>query len=87
MLIASTYRKLMRQPSWKTSENIAEEDDEDELKREEMRNRVLLESLADEGHDLRKVSSGMVIRVEDTSPSMTSNDPTFTESSSNHNLK
>ncbi|RKP09686.1 hypothetical protein THASP1DRAFT_22497 [Thamnocephalis sphaerospora] len=84
ILIAATYRQLMRKPSWKAGDMPDDDDDDDDdedssldpvLKRQEMGARVLMESLADEGHGLRNVASGTAIRVEDSASAITEPSP------------
>ncbi|RKP26144.1 hypothetical protein SYNPS1DRAFT_28151 [Syncephalis pseudoplumigaleata] len=84
ILIAATYRQLMRKPSWKVSsgDGVDEEEEEDEededggalgpmLHRRKTGARVLMEELADEGHGLHNVNAGTAVCIDDTASAIT----------------
>ncbi|KAI9595661.1 hypothetical protein BDF19DRAFT_422533 [Syncephalis fuscata] len=82
ILIAETYRQLMRKPSWKIAagEGVEEEEEEDDddgealdpmLNRRKTGARVLMEELANEGHGLQNVTAGTAICIDDSASAVT----------------
>ncbi|KAI8055181.1 hypothetical protein BDF22DRAFT_372405 [Syncephalis plumigaleata] len=83
ILIAATYRQLMRKPSWKVSagEGVDEEEEEDDdddggalgpmLHRRKTGARVLMEELANEGHGLHNVNAGTAVCIDDSASAVT----------------
>ncbi|RKP15192.1 hypothetical protein BJ684DRAFT_14535 [Piptocephalis cylindrospora] len=83
MLIAATYRQLMRKPSWKveddedwvgsgppgstTESTEPVNGDEEERRRREVSERLMREELAQDGHGLQEVRAGNVVHVPDSS--------------------
>jgi hypothetical protein len=80
ILIAATYRQLMRKPSWRvsTGEGVDEEEEDDDggalgpmLHRRKTGARVLMEELANEGHGLHNVNAGTAVCIDDSASAMT----------------